>query len=200
MRKGLKAFSTFAAAALIGVLAFNVKADDLDVQKDFVIQQINQGANADIKYEKLDAQKDVLINEINGYADKAHKDQQAHEALFEQQRINAIIADARNYASYLQARIPIVSEVANVKKAVLDNYTGLSVSNPQYTGLIPAASADYQKALMDQYNAQNAADAAKMFVNGPLIESYAKNALSWYQGPQDAGKFVMQSIGISTIY
>ena len=200
MRRGFKVFCTCAIAALIGVLSLSVKADDLDNQKNYLVQQINNGSNAKVKYEKLDAQKATLLKQIDGYVSAARADQAAHEAVFEQQRLNNITADARNYASYLQARITNLAEVTRIKKEVFDNYTALSATNPQFAALIPAASADYQKALMDQYNAQAIADAAKMFVNGPLIDSYAKQALSWYKGPQDAGKFVMQSIGVSTVY
>ena len=200
MKRGLKVFSTFALALLIGVLGVSVQADDLDAQKAYLVAQINRGAAAKVQYEKLDAQKKALLKQIDGYVDRAKADQAAHEALFEEQRINNIVSESANYASYLQARITNVAEVTRIKKEVYDNYTKLSATNGQFSALIPAAAADYQKALMDQYTAQAVADAAKMFVNGPLIKTYAKQALSWYQGPQDAGKFVMQSIGVSTVY
>ncbi|HAG68524.1 MAG TPA: hypothetical protein DCL38_00960 [Lachnospiraceae bacterium] len=189
-----------ALTLVISVLGVSAKADDLDAQKAYLVGQINQGAAAQVQYEKLDKQKKALLKQIDGYVDRAKADREAHAELFEQQRINNIISESANYASYLQARITNVAEVTRIKKEVFDNYTALSKSNSQYAALIPAASADYQKALMDQYYAKSVADAARMFVDGPLIRTYAKNALSWYSGPQDAGKFVMQSIGIPTVY
>ena len=200
MKKGFKVLCTCALTALIGVLSFSVNADEVDDLKSFVEKQARQGAKADIKYEGLDAQKKALFAQLDQYVDRAHADKAAQEALFEQQRINNITADARNYASYLQARVSIVAENTRVKKEIFDNYTKLSASNPQFAALVPGALADYQKALMDQYNAQAVADSAKAFTNGPLVETCAKQALSWYSGSQDAGKFVMQSIGISTVY
>ena len=200
MKKGFKVLCTLSLAAVAGVLSLSVNADEIDAQKAYVENQAKQGAKADVKYEGLDAQKKALFAQLDQYVDRAHADKAAQEALFEQQRINNITADARNYASYLQARVSIVAENTRVKKEIFDNYTGLSASNPQFAALVPAALADYQKALMDQYNAQAIADSAKAFANGPLIAGCAKQALSWYSGPQDAGRFVMSSIGISTVY
>ncbi len=200
MKKGFKVLGTFAIAAVIGVLSLNVNADEVDDLQAFVEKQAKQGAKADIKYEGLDAQKKALFAQLDQYVDRAHADKAAQEALFEQQRINNITADARNYASYLQARVSIVAENTRVKKEIYDNYTMLSASNPQFSALVPGALADYQKALMEQYNAQAIADSAKAFANGPLVATCAKQALSWYGGPQDAGRFVMSSIGISTVY
>ena len=200
MKKGIKVLVTFAVAAVIGVLSFSVKADEVDDLKSFVEKQAKQGAKADIKYEGLDAQKNALFAQLDKYVDRAHADKAAQEALFEQQRINNITADARNYASYLQARVSVVAENTRVKKEIFDNYTKLSASNPQFAALVPGALADYQKALMDQYNAQAVADSAKAFANGPLVAGCAKQALGWYKGSQDAGKFVMQSIGVPVVY
>ncbi|MCR4654947.1 MAG: hypothetical protein K5770_01740 [Lachnospiraceae bacterium] len=200
MKRKIKVISTAALAFVAGVLSLNVRADDLDAQKAFLVGQIENGANAQVKYEGLDAQKATLLAEIDGYVAEAKAAQAAHEALFEQQRINNIVADARNYAGYLQARIANFAETTRIKKEVVDNYTNLSKTDPQFAALLPAAIADYQKALNDQNYAQAVADSAKTFVNGPFVESNAKAALSWYAGPQDAGKFVMGSIGISTVY
>ncbi len=200
MKTGNKVLCTFALAAVVGVLSLNVNADELDAQEAYLKQQIKQGADANVKYEGMDAQRKALFKQLDQYVDRAHADQAAHEALYEKQRINNIIADARNYASYLQARVSVVAETTRIKKEIFNNYTALSASNPQFSALIPQASADYQKALMDQYTAQAIADSAKAFANGPLVEAFAKQALSWYAGPQDAGRFVMNSIGISTVY
>ena len=200
MKRKIKILSSVALAGLIGVLSLNVKADDLDAQKAYLFQQIENGTNAQVKYEGVEAQKNTLFGEIDGYVAQARASQAAHEAEFERQRINNVIADSRNYADYLQQRVANFAETSRIKKQVVDNYTALSLVNPQYAALLPAALADYQKALNDQNYAQAVANNAKIFVNGPLIETNAKQALSWYAGPQDAGKFVMGSIGISTVY
>ncbi|MCR5791512.1 MAG: hypothetical protein K6G83_16670 [Lachnospiraceae bacterium] len=199
MRRGFKVLAACSAAVLAGILTLPARADDLDAQKQYLVGQINSYTTT-INPAVLDAQKNYLLGQIDSYVAKAKADQAAHEAEYFQQRVNNIKMDARNYADYLQQRIKVVAETTRVKKEVLNNYTNLSKTSAQYAALIPAATADYQKALYEETYAQAVANAAKMFVNGPFIDAYAKAAVNTYRGPQDAGSFVMKSIGVPVVY
>lgn len=52
-----------------------------------------------------------------------------------------------NYVEYLDGVIYNLNEVVRIKKEVVDNYTYLSQFNPYFATLIPAAQADYDKAV-----------------------------------------------------
>lgn len=60
-----------------------------------------------------------------------------------------------NHIVYLQNVVGNANENARVKKEILDNYTALCATNPQYAALIPQAQADYNAALAQIVDAQN---------------------------------------------
>ncbi len=202
MRRGFKALGAVTATVLIVMLSLNVRADsNIEAQGEYLKAQVNDSvSHSKVKSSELEAQKKALFEVIDRNVEKALADQKAHEELFETQRINNIIADSRNYASYLRARTTNLADNTRIKKEILDNYRSISAYNPQMGALIPQALADYEKAVMEETYGRCVADAAEMFVNGPLIEQYAKQALDSYSGSQDAGSFVMRSIGVSTVY
>lgn len=66
-----------------------------------------------------------------------------------------------NHIVYLQNVVGNANENARVKKEILDNYTALCATNPQYAALIPQAQADYNAALAQIVDAQNRIVTAK---------------------------------------
>ena len=60
---------------------------------------------------------------------------------------NSEVWRSENYVKYLDGVIYNLNEVVRIKKEVVDNYTYLSQFNPYFSTLIPAAQADYDKAV-----------------------------------------------------
>ncbi|MCR5108209.1 MAG: hypothetical protein K6B28_08585 [Lachnospiraceae bacterium] len=118
----------------------------------------------------------------------------AHQALYDQQRINNIVADAQNYSNYLYQVVVNDTETTRIKKEIVDNYTALSRVNPQFGALIAPATVDYNNALAKQMADKAHADKVKAFAYSDQVKIFADYAKDSYKGALYAGEFVENSL------
>ena len=175
-----------AVCALFTVIfAMPVMADDLDDTKAYLDAKlqgwVDRGKiDMPSMSDELDARKAYLDARLQGYVDKAHADRQAQADLFCTQKVNSIVADAQNYANYLQQVVGNKAETTRIKKEIVDNYAYLSQFNPEFEALKAEAEVVCQAALDDQNAEQAHADAAKAVAYSEAFRDFALNFVDTY--------------------
>ena len=110
---------------------------------------------------------EAQVNALTGQmANKGAAAQQAAAVAAQVKSYNR--AEADNYLNYLNKAIVNLKETERIKKEVVDNYTNLAKVNPSYAAMLPAATADYNKAVADRQQweanlAKATADFAAMY-------------------------------------
>ena len=183
MKKILKLLAVSALFTLI--FAMPVMADDLDDTKAYLDAKLQGWVDAGKAYspfmsDQLDSEKAYLDAKLQGYVDAAHAARQAQADVFCQQKVNSIVADAQNYALYLQKLTGNKAETTRIKKEIVDNYTYLSQFNPEFVARKAEAEAVYQAALADQMAEQAHADAAKAAAYSAQMPAFALNYVDTY--------------------
>ncbi|MBR2275734.1 MAG: hypothetical protein IJ873_06710 [Lachnospiraceae bacterium] len=183
MKKILKLLAVSALFTLI--FAMPVMADDLDDTKAYLDAKLQGWVDRGKTYspfmsDQLDKEKAYLDAKLQGYVDAAHAARQAQADLFCTQKVNSIVADAQNYALYLQKLTGNKAETTRIKKEIVDNYTYLSQFNPEYVAKMAEAEAVYQAALADQMAEQAHADAAKAAAYSAQMPAFALNYVDTY--------------------